>query len=77
MGTGSDDGSTDEPPTIRTGRTAEEKEPSDMERRESLWQSLGSRNAPRAQSLRQRRFSTKRMTIDEETGKNLDDLGGL
>lgn len=37
--------------------------------------SLRRRDDPRAQSLRQRRMSNKRMTIDEETGKNLDDLG--
>lgn len=81
MGSGSDDGSADEPPpTLHVGRrssNANAEGTSDMERRESLWQSLRSRNDPRAQSLRHRRLSNKRMTIDEETGKNLDDLGEL
>ncbi|KAI6239960.1 Anion exchange protein [Aphelenchoides fujianensis] len=86
MTSGSEEGSTDEPPTMRPAQSSradgEEAEggggePTDVERRESLWQSLRGRNDPRGQSLRQRRLSAqlnKRLTIDEETGKCLDDL---
>ncbi|KAI6220175.1 Anion exchange protein [Aphelenchoides besseyi] len=88
MTSGSEEGSTDEPPTMRPAGSShsnnendrdvedQQMEPTDAERRESLWQSLRRRDDSRGQSLRQRRLSAqhKRLTVDEETGKCLDDL---
>ena len=72
-------GSCCRPPTIRPKAAADDDElpePSDAERRESLWASLRRREEPRGTSLRHRRLSAQgRNTIDEESGRNLDDLG--